>query len=148
MTIDGFMLIALFFIAGITCWLLYKIESLENNNPKKKKEIKVSLFDDSFNRLCSLINNKIRTTYLSKPSENSVTIPIGYELSNKITMLSDEEEHKLLKCLKNEYKGKKIRVNYYWYLVIDKIYYAKITDVEFANYFKGPYTTVILKFKV
>ncbi len=140
------LIISSLFIAGITVWLLCAIETLESNKPKKQK-VEKSLFYDSFTNLCSLINNKIRTTYLSKPSENSVTIPIGYELSNKITMLSDEEEHKLLKCLKNEYKGKKIRVNYYWYLVIDKIYYAKITDVEFANYFKGPYTAVILKFK-
>ena len=139
------------FISGIIVWLFNVIEALENNKQKKKKEVKVSLFDDSFNRLCSLINNKISTTYFPLFSENNVRVPIEYKLSNKITMLSDEEEHNLLERLKKEYIGKEIRVcNDYRpeiHISLSMISYVTITDVEFANHFKGPYTAVILKFK-
>jgi hypothetical protein len=147
---DLLVISSLAFIAGITVWLLCVIETLENNKPKKKKEVKVSLFDDSFNSICSLINNKISTTYFPPFSENNVRVPIEYKLSNKITMLSDEEEHNLLERLKKEYIEREIRVCNDYDPVTHfpiNINYVTIIDVEFANNFKGPYTAVILKFK-
>ena len=138
------------FISGIIVWLFSTIEALENNKPKKQK-VEKSLFYDSFTNLCRIIDDKIRTTYFPPYSENSVRVPIEYKLSNKITMLNDEEEHKLLEYLKKEYIEQEIRIcNNYdseTHITLSMVSYVTITDVEFANHFKGPYTAVILKFK-
>ena len=111
----------------------------------------MSLLDDSFTNLCRTIDDKIRTIYFPPYSENIVRVPIEYKLSNKITMLTDEEEHKLLEYLKKEYIEREIRIcnNYDSEIQISlsAVLYVTITDVEFANNFKGPYTAVILKFK-
>ena len=137
------------FIGGIIVWLFYVIETLENNKPKKQK-VEKSLFYDSFTNLCRTIDDKISTIYFPSYSENIVRVPIEYKLSNKITMLNDEEKHKLLEYLKKEYVEQEIRVcndcDPVTHFPIN-VNYVTIIDVEFANNFKGPYTAVILKFK-
>ena len=147
---DLLMVSILAFISGIIVWLFNVIETLENNKPKKQK-VEKSLFYDSFTNICRTIDDKIRATYFPPYSENSVRVPIEYKLSNKITMLNDEEEHKLLDYLKKEYIEREIRIcNNYdseRQISLSAVLYVTITDVEFANNFKGPYTAVILKYK-